>query len=104
MYSSDGEGPISDHNAWVDEIEEKPEINEFGHITPPLVLSQGHLQTQNQRQTIDQSQHQHIYQQNQQIHHQQQLSNVSQNSAQNSALNRLRLRVFQYKTIKCGTQ
>lgn len=81
---SDGEGPISDHNAWVDEIEEKPEINEFGHITPPLVLSQGHLQTQNQRQTIDQSQHQHHYQQNQQIHHQQQLSNVSQNSAQNS--------------------
>ena len=37
VFSSDGEGPIPDHNAWVEEIEEKPEINEFGHITSPIV-------------------------------------------------------------------
>ena len=67
---SDGEGPISDHNAWVEEIEEKPEINEFGHITPPIVPQSHQHRHPQQPQDTQQQQTQQQHQQQQQLQHQ----------------------------------
>ena len=63
--TEDGQG-MNPASSWVEELEEKPEINEFGQIAPRRTINQSTMQHHHHQQHQQQQQQQHQQQQQQQ--------------------------------------